>query len=159
MENIGNENNADAFYRYKMPKMIIKIEGNGNGIKTKIINLDDIAKALDRSSDYLLKFFIYELGTSCKIIKNDKQVEYIIMGSHNLVDLKLILEHFIKMYVQCYTCGNPETALLFRKNQKNLTETIIKKKCLQLECKACGNFSIINPTNKLVDYIIKHITK
>lgn len=37
---------ADVNYRYKMPKMILKIEGNGNGIKTNITNLGDVAQAL-----------------------------------------------------------------------------------------------------------------
>lgn len=38
---------TDVNYRYKMPKMILKIEGNGNGIKTNITNLGDVANALD----------------------------------------------------------------------------------------------------------------
>lgn len=37
----------DSNYRYKMPKMILKIEGKGNGIKTNITNLVDVATALD----------------------------------------------------------------------------------------------------------------
>jgi translation initiation factor 5 len=36
----------DVNYRYKMPKMILKIEGKGNGIKTNITNLVDVAEAL-----------------------------------------------------------------------------------------------------------------
>lgn len=37
----------DHNYRYKMPRMILKIEGKGNGIKTNITNLVDVAIALD----------------------------------------------------------------------------------------------------------------
>jgi translation initiation factor 5 len=48
MQNIGGENAGDAFYRYKMPRLIGKIEGRGNGIKTNVVNNVDIAKALER---------------------------------------------------------------------------------------------------------------
>lgn len=32
--------------RYKMPRMLLKIEGKGNGIKTNVVNLSDVSKAL-----------------------------------------------------------------------------------------------------------------
>ena len=41
----------DPFYRYKMPKMILKTEGKGNGIKTNIVNLVDVAKSLRVPTD------------------------------------------------------------------------------------------------------------
>ncbi|KHN11337.1 Eukaryotic translation initiation factor 5 [Glycine soja] len=39
LQNIGAANSDDAFYRYKMPRMITKIEGRGNGIKTNVVNM------------------------------------------------------------------------------------------------------------------------
>ncbi len=42
---------TSAFYRYKMPKLIAKVEGRGNGIKTNIVNNVDIAKALERPTE------------------------------------------------------------------------------------------------------------
>lgn len=36
----------DTNYRYQMPKLQLKIEGKGNGIRTNIVNLLDISKAL-----------------------------------------------------------------------------------------------------------------
>ena len=53
-----NREVTDAFYRYKMPaKIVAKVEGKGNGVRTVLPNLHDIAKALERPSVYLLKFF------------------------------------------------------------------------------------------------------
>jgi hypothetical protein len=46
--NIDEGNRDDAFYRYKMPTLMTKIEGRGNGIKTNLVNLVDVAKALAR---------------------------------------------------------------------------------------------------------------
>ena len=32
----------DPFYRYKMPKMVVRVQGKGNG-STAILNLDEVA--------------------------------------------------------------------------------------------------------------------
>lgn len=43
-----NRNVSDAFYRYKMPRLMAKVEGKGNGIKTVIVNMAEVAKAIGR---------------------------------------------------------------------------------------------------------------
>jgi len=38
----------DPFYRYKMERLQAKIEGKGNGIKTVVVNLSNVAQQLAR---------------------------------------------------------------------------------------------------------------
>jgi translation initiation factor 5 len=39
---------TDPFYRYKMERLVSKIEGKGNGIKTVVPNLPSVAQSLAR---------------------------------------------------------------------------------------------------------------
>lgn len=57
-----NRNVTDIFYRYKMPRIAAKVEGKGNGIKTVIVNMVEVAKAIGRPATYTTKYFGCELG-------------------------------------------------------------------------------------------------
>ena len=89
-----------------------------------------------------LKYFGCELGAQTKFDK-DTGVS-IVNGSHDAKKLADILETFIKKYVQCYKCGNPETVIK------------IRKECIHLKCKACGNTSDVDMRDKLTTFIIKN---
>lgn len=143
LENIGAGNSDDAFYRYKMPKMITKIEGRGNGIKTNIVNMVDIAKALARPASYTTKHFGCELGAQSKF--DEKSGTSLVNGAHDTAKLAGLLEIFIKKYVQCYGCGNPETEILITRNQM-----------IQLKCAACGFVSDVDMRDKLTSFIVKN---
>ncbi|GJX01266.1 eukaryotic translation initiation factor 5-like protein [Tanacetum coccineum] len=143
LQNIGASNSDDAFYRYKMPKMITKIEGRGNGIKTNIVNMVDVAKALARPASYTTKYFGCELGAQSKF--DEKTGVSLVNGSHDTAKLAGLLENFIKKYVQCYGCGNPETEVLITKTQM-----------VQLKCAACGFVSDVDMRDKLTSFILKN---
>nr|KYP42235.1 Eukaryotic translation initiation factor 5 [Cajanus cajan] len=143
LQNIGAANSDDAFYRYKMPRMITKIEGRGNGIKTNVVNMVDIAKALARPPSYTTKYFGCELGAQSKF--DEKAGTSHVNGAHDTAKLAGLLEIFIKKYVQCYGCGNPETEILITKNQM-----------VQLKCAACGFVSDVDMRDKLTSFIIKN---
>ncbi|CAL9050956.1 unnamed protein product [Musa banksii] len=128
---------------YKMPKMITKIEGRGNGIKTNIVNMVDIAKALARPASYTTKYFGCELGAQSKF--DDKTGVSLVNGAHDTAKLAGLLENFIKKYVQCYGCGNPETEIIITKTQM-----------LTLKCAACGFVSDVDMRDKLTTFILKN---
>mmetsp|Transcript_8177 Transcript_8177/g.36755 ORF Transcript_8177/g.36755 Transcript_8177/m.36755 type:complete len:239 (+) Transcript_8177:250-966(+) len=141
--NIGASNAGDQFYRYKMPAIQSKIEGRGNGIKTNIPNMVDVAKALARPPTYTTKYLSYELGAVSKC--DDKSGTYIVNGAHTAQVLSQHLEGFIKRFVQCHACGNPETVI-----------NITKKDTITLKCKACGFVSDVDMRHKLTTFILKN---
>lgn len=139
-----NRNVMDAFYRYKMPKLIAKVEGKGNGIKTVIVNMVDVAKALGRPPTYPCKYFGCELGAQTQFdFKNDR---YIVNGSHDAVKLQDLLDGFIKRFVLCPECDNPETVL--HPNEKKAT--------IKQSCKACGYQGMLDMRHKLTTFILKN---
>ena len=142
--NIGASNASDQFYRYKMPAVVSRIEGRGNGIKTNVVNLVDVAKALARPPTYVLKWFGFELGALTKY--EEKDGKCIVNGAHDAKVLAEHLEVFIKKFVQCFSCGNPETVFSIDKRTELIT----------MKCKACGHVSECDPRHKLCNYIVKN---
>ncbi len=126
----------DPNYRYTMPRMRIKSEGRGNGTKTRLENITEIAKALERPPIYIMKYFSFGLGT---LIKDD-----LINGDHSGADLAEILDSFIDGYVLCGTCGNPETEIKVGWDNVGLL------------CRACGSITQCDPTQKLTTFIMRN---
>lgn len=138
--------NSDVFYRYKMPPIQSKTEGRGNGIKTLIVNLTDVAKALARPPSYIVKYFGFELGAQTSI--NDNTERYLVNGAHDSTKLQETLDGFISKFVLCGSCKNPETDIFVKKGD-----------LLFRECKACGKTTEIDPRARLSSYIIKNPPK
>lgn len=139
-----NRKNTDQFYRYKMPKLLAKVEGKGNGIKTVIVNMVEIAKALQRPPAYPTKYFGCELGAQTQIdLKNER---YIVNGSHDAEKLQEILDGFIEKFVLCPDCDNPETVLTVETRKERIAQS----------CKACGHSGIINMQHRLITFICKN---
>lgn len=139
-----NRETSDQFYRYKMPCLIAKVEGKGNGIKTVIVNMTEIAKALNRPPSYTCKFFGCELGAQTQI--DHKNARYIVNGAHEGPKLQDLLDIFIKKFVLCPECENPETDLNVQVARNRITQS----------CKACGYHGLIDTRHKLTTYIFKN---
>ncbi len=67
--------NTNQFYRYKMPELEAKVESRGNGIKTVIVNLSDIAKALARPTTCL--FSMHPLSTFSDCTKQETSLTFL----------------------------------------------------------------------------------
>lgn len=137
----------DKFYRYKMPLLQVKIEGRGNGIKTVIPNMEDIARALARPPTYPTKFFGCELGAQTTMA-NDR---YIVNGAHTNDRLRELLDVFIEKFVLCPSCKNPETELVITGKSGH--------EDMHRDCKACGRQNPVDMRHKLVTFILKNPPK
>jgi len=129
-----------------MPQLLTKIEGKGNGIKTVIPNMVDIAKALARPPTYPTKYFGCELGAQTTF--DEKNERYIVNGAHDASRLRELLATFIDKFVLCPGCKNPETDLYITGSGKR--EKIYR------DCKACGHRQDVDMTHKLTTFILKN---
>ena len=131
----------DSHYRYKMPGVLTKIEGSGNGTKTVIPNLNEIARSLDRDSVEMCKFFGIELGAQARYVERDSRA--VINGMHDTSTVQEIVYKYIDMFVLCPECGNPETSYVI-------------KNSIRKTCAACGRSKRVEMTHKLCSYIKKN---
>jgi translation initiation factor 5 len=129
-----------------MPLLTTKIEGKGNGIKTVVPNMSDVARALSRPPAYPTKFFGCELGAQTSF--DEKNERYIVNGAHDANRLRELLDVFIEKFVLCKSCKNPETDLVILKSGRS--EEIIR------DCKACGERTDVDMRHKLTTFILKN---
>ena len=134
---------VDPTYRYKMPRLEARIEGRGNGIRTCLWNMDEVADALNRPSDIVTKFFGVELGAQSRWEAEAQKST--VNGAHTAADCQRLMNMFIDKFVLCPKCLLPETSLAVS----------LKKGVIFHKCSACGAKEQVDATHKLCTYIIK----
>lgn len=130
----------DPNYRYKMPMVVSKIEGKGNGIKSVIVNISDLALALHRDPGEVNKYFGCEIGAQTTY--NEKDDKAIVNGAHTTSLLQKSIHKYIEAFVLCPNCRLPET------------DYKIKNGCINHRCKACGTKEMVDMGHKLCTYIL-----
>mmetsp|Transcript_94467 Transcript_94467/g.286990 ORF Transcript_94467/g.286990 Transcript_94467/m.286990 type:complete len:216 (-) Transcript_94467:58-705(-) len=135
----------DPQYRYKMPRLVSKKEGRGNGSKTCIVNMGDVARALKRPPQYTTKWFGNELGAqSTYTCKEGEGERSIVNGHHDTHIFQTLLDKFIEKYVCCVNCHLPEIDML------------IKKGVIVAKCMACGWAGDLDNSHRLAAFITKN---
>jgi len=135
----------DPAYRYKMPKVKGKVEGRGNGVKTRIVNIIELAASLHREPGEVCKFFGCELGSQTKWVEEEEKA--LVNGSHNDQSLQELVFRYIQAFVLCPNCKLPET------EYKIKNDTIFHK------CFACGAKEMVDMGHKLTTYIVGNVKK
>jgi len=135
----------DPQYRYKMPRLISKKEGRGNGSKTSICNMADVARALKRPPQYTTKWFGAELGAQSTYTNKEGEGERaIVNGHHDTPIFQTMLDKFIEKYVLCENCHLPEIDMNVKRG------TIIAK------CAACGWAGDLDNNHKIAAFVSKN---
>jgi len=130
----------DPSYRYKMPTVMGKIEGKGNGIKTVVVNITDVALSLHREAGELNKFFGCEMGAQTTYSEADDRA--VVNGAHADQELQGCVHKYVERFVLCPNCGLPETVYK------------IKSECIFHRCAACGAKEMVDMNHKLCTYIL-----
>ncbi|NJE07180.1 translation initiation factor IF-2 subunit beta [Thermococcus sp. M39] len=112
------ENVKQHTSRFEVPVAIVTIEGN----KTIIENFRDIAEAMNRDPNHLLKFILREVATAGtlegrRVVLQGRFTPYLIANK---------MKKYLKEYVICPVCGSPDTKI------------IKKGRFHYLKCEACG---------------------
>jgi translation initiation factor 5 len=133
----------DQFYRYKMPAIVTKVEGNGNGIKTVFPNIHEVCNTINRPESVMMKFFQFELGTQKTVSTKDDK--FIVTGSRTQETMQEKVYSFITKFVLCKHCRNPETVVL-----------VDAKDRVTLKCSACGKSSQVSSTERCTGLLATH---
>ncbi len=109
--------------RFQVPRARVTIQGR----RSVIMNFNEIAEALQRDPDHLLKFLLNETATR----GNFDGTRVIFQGRFNEDSIRNLIEIYTNKYIICPVCGRPDTH-------------IVKDKRLSfLQCDACGARSSI----------------
>lgn len=133
----------DQFYRYKMPAIITKVEGNGNGIKTVFPNIHEVCGTINRPESIMMKFFQFELGTQKTVSTKDDK--FIVTGSRTQETMQEKVYAFITKFVLCKHCRNPETQV-----------QVDSKDRVTLKCSACGKSSQVSASERCSGLLATH---
>lgn len=128
-----------------MPRITAKVEGRGNGIKTVLTNIIEVAASLNREAPEITKFFGCELGSQTTYAADTERA--VVNGNHGQPDLQTNLSKYIELFVLCKQCRLPETSYRAKGG-------IIFQKCA-----ACGSKDPCDMTHKLTTFILNQYKK
>ena len=144
MSDLINMNGSDdPFYRYLVKRIKVKHETG----KTVIINNDIISKQTGRPNDWIITYIGQVLGVSASIDKKN-QNKCVLTGKNEEHIIQEKYFEFVKKYVLCKHCGNPETIPKIVGKKKNAS--------IDLSCRSCGKTYELDATDKFVKFMLLH---
>jgi translation initiation factor 2 subunit 2 len=104
--------------RLKVPEPDVETVGN----RTTLRNLKEIANALNRKPNHLMKYLLRELGTA----GNLEGTRGVFQGRFWKSALRERIDRYVEEFVICRECGKPDT------------EIVKEERIHMLKCEACG---------------------
>jgi len=123
--------------------------GRQDNWTTYFLNSEEIAKKINRPSEYFGKYIGHALSCPMKQDKDKNCLTF--KGDYSGELITKYFMEFVKIYVLCPNCDLPETKLFIRKDNG-------KTKELCHTCDACGTNSIVKPKSfdKSFEFIEKN---
>ena len=144
MGDLVNMNGSDdPFYRYLVKRIKVKHEIG----KTVIINNDIISKQTGRPNDWIVTYIGQVLGVSTNIDKKN-QNKCTLTGKHEEHIIQDKYFEFVKKYILCRNCYNPETLPKIVGKKKNTS--------IELSCRSCGKIYPLDSSDKFVKFMLLH---
>lgn len=140
-----NPDTEDMSYRYKMPKLQVRLGGRGNGSYTFLDNIEEVAEAINTPASIILNFITRSIGSNYNL---DKKT---ITGHYKFDIIIEQIYNYIKFFVMCKKCSIPEVI--------PIVSGMKKKKKLEFKCSACGEQYILTSDSKLYDKTLDNIIK
>lgn len=144
MGDLVNMNGSDdPFYRYLVKRIKVKHETG----KTVIINNDIVSKQTRRPNDWIVTYIGQVLGVSTNIDKKN-QNKCTLTGKHEELVIQDKYFEFVKKYILCRYCDNPETLPKIVGKKKNTS--------IDLSCRSCGRTYPLDTSDKFVKFMLLH---
>jgi translation initiation factor 2 subunit 2 len=109
--------------RLELPRLFV----NTVGMRTIISNFKEVAEALDRDPQHILKFLTREMATAATF----QDSRAIFQGKFRADSFERLLQRYMESFVICPVCKRPDTKIV---KEKRLTFLV---------CNACGARSSI----------------
>ncbi|CAE6918718.1 eIF5 [Symbiodinium natans] len=142
----------DHHYRYTMPALEVKHEGKTKMKKSLLVNITPISEAVGRPVEALLQYISQSSNAAWNLDGKggkSKSLKAYVTGHHAQADLQEQILAFIRSFVLCGHCGNPETRLEVEGAKKRRTATLV--------CKSCSRRTTLDPDEKCVKQMMQHM--
>jgi len=145
---VNMDGSDDAGYRYKMPRLEVKIEGSSTKMrKTVLVDVNDVSRSIGRPVEYLLTYLGHSLSVATRMEKHIGKAY--VTGAYTQAELHAHVLRFTRQAVLCRHCRNPETTCHVEGKKK--------RQVVFLRCKACPNCTDLDSADRFVKFMMSHI--